>query len=244
MLEIISSVIGCIVVSRTIDIFIEKSIIKPIEQLRRVLIWANLLVGFYLLCGFGPIILAFVAGASALSPILLLGVRHLQNKKRFRDETVELYQELLLEVLAGGSIRSAVEKTLPNQKWSLEHRELAALVLSGRESNLNLRSTQLSQRFHELHSLLNGRGSMVNKIKLLKERWMLSKKLERKRQAATALVQAQSILTLFLFAGVVVARLVVDLDFLKSLWLWSGIGLLILGLYLISRFEKAFQWKQ
>lgn len=240
MLEILGSVIGCIVVSRTIDIFIEKSIIRPIEQLRRNLIRANLLVVFYLLCGLGPIIVAFTC---ALSPVLFLGLRHLQNKKRFRDETVELYQELLLEVLAGGSIRSAIEKTLAHN-WSLEHRELAALVLSGRGSNLNLRSSELSQRFHELHSLLNGRGSMVNKIRLLKERWMLTKKLGRKRKAATALVQAQSILTSILFAGVVTARLFVDLDFLKSMWLWSGVCLLIFGLYLLSRFERAFQWKQ
>lgn len=243
MLEIISSVIGCIVVSRTIDIFIEKSIIRPIEQLRRNLIRANLFVVFYLLCGLGPILVVLVALTCALSPILVLGLRHLQNKKRFRDETVELYQELLLEVLAGGSIRSALEKTL-GHNWSLEHRELTALVLSGRETNLKLRSPELSQRFHELHSLVNGRGSMVNKIRLLKERWMLSQKLGRKRKAATALVQAQSIMTSVLFVGVVTARLFVDLGFLKSMWLWSGVSLLVFGLYLIARLERAFQWKQ
>lgn len=237
------AVVGSCVVHRTLRIFGEHQMIRQLKRHEWVLVQINFVLLIICLGALAPIMTLFVIAGLLVFPILVSILRSRWNEHRFHIETVDLYEAMLMDVRSGLSARESIQNSGQNLQWSYPHRETISYVLKNNFSDFPNRQKSMLVRAREISSILNSGARVADRIKFYRDQWALIRRLERRRGAATQQSKAQAIVISILYFLVSGYQFLQDPRFLTSKWFILGSGMMVTGLFLITRIQRSFRWK-
>lgn len=243
MISVLLAVIGWLIAGRTFRILVDHQITRS-QNPRR---WLLLQINFVLICAYlgllHPHLGFFLLAALILAPIFISVATTHRNERKFQNETVELYDSLLMGVRGGRSIREVLIQTGKEERWSHPHRETVAYIVKNSEKTFPNQHIGMKLRARELSLLLNSGSRVADRLKFYRDQWSLCRRLRLKVKVATKQTQVQALVVLLLYIIVAAFQVFHDLQFLTSKWFTLGSLLLVLGLYLMARLRRSFVWK-
>lgn len=243
MISVLLAVFGWLAAGRTFQILVDHQITRA-RNLRH---WVLLKINFALICAY----LGLLHPQSGLllivtlfiSPIFISILSARINERKFQNETVELYDSLLMEVRGGRSIRESVVHTGSEARWSYPHREIVAYIVKNSGELFPNRHKGMQVRARELASVMNSGSRVGDRLKFYRDQWSLSRKLGLKVNLATKQAQVQAIVVTALYIIVSGYQIFHDWKFLGSKWFVLGTALLVIGLLVMLKIQRGFRWK-
>jgi Flp pilus assembly protein TadB len=182
-------------------------------------------------------------------PVLLAAVIEGRRRREFVAETGDFYDELILEMRGGQSLRSSLENILNLRRYGFHTLEMAAFALqsttdvaqqpdfeSTRDPMLRIRARELCELLYSTHRVLE---------QLLFLRWLhrLQERFRRKSSSVTQQVRAQAAVVVCLYAGLCGLQVVFGHLSIFSFWVVGSGSLLFLGLMTLQYILRSFRWK-
>lgn len=243
MISVLLAVIGWLIAGRTFQILVDHQITRAQNPKR----WILFKINFVLICAVlgskHPKLGLLLLAAMVLAPIFISLMTSHNNERKFQNETVDLYDVLLMGIRGGKAFREALLDTAKENRWSHPHREIVAYIVKNSEKTFPNRHKGMKQRALELSSLLKSGSRVSERLKFYRQQWVLCRKLRLKVKMATKQTQVQAIVVSFLYIIVAAFQIFHDWQFLTSKWLLFGSGLLSLGLVVTIRIQRSFRWK-
>ncbi len=243
MNSVLLATIGWVVVNRTLRIVGEHQMIRQLKRRREHLIQIN----FVLLCALlgpdRPLFALSIIGIILISPLFVSITKSRVNEQRFHNETVDLYDSLLMDVRGGLSVREAILNSGQSPQWSYPHRETVAYVVKNSAEIFPNRHKAMQLRAREITSILSSGSRVTDRLKFYRDQWSLVIRLDRKIKSATQPTRAQAFVVVVLYILVATYQAVQDAHFLTSKWFLTGTFLMVLGLLMIWRIQRTFRWK-
>ncbi|PWU16634.1 MAG: hypothetical protein C5B49_10385 [Bdellovibrio sp.] len=163
--------------------------------------------------------------------------------KRFSRETLEFYDELLLELRIGRSVRSAFEHIQQDRRFSFYTQESIQCVLKGNNPASAFKNSQMKNRIMELRRLLDAGGRIVERVQFLRRNHRIQEGFRRRSRIATQQVRSQAAVVVLLYLGLLAIQLNAGTVRLFSIWVMAGNLLLMLGLISLRWVMRSFKWK-
>ena len=176
-------------------------------------------------------------------PFLWLQGIEWQRRRRFQSETPAFFDELILGLKSGLSLRESLRKLSLSHHFGFYSRELSVACLRNSDPLGPSNETFMASRVVELQKILQGSARTIERLQFLRHRYHLLDKFRRKSRHAIGMARAQLVVILAMYFGLCVLQILKTTNLFHTLWFWMSFCLLLVGLVAFYLLTRSFRWK-
>lgn len=235
--------IGSVFALRITKKLISHGYICDRSHLFPIIVWCLLVIPWLFVVDQAPLIMWFMCFVQFFGPMIFFEIIKYRRRSQFHEETLRFFDHLLMGVRAGNSIREVLRGILMEEKFGFHTREISAAVLQEDSSVSQIQTPDFRLRAIEIHKVLHSGGKVAERIAALRRKYRMLERFRRKSRLATQSVNAQIVVILVLYVGLLVLRFTEDREIFRSPWFFTSLFFIFSGIFVIQMMKRSFKWR-